>query len=211
MNSPILANLLRDNPIAITGMGCCCAAGNSVELLWGAASAGRSLSGWREFSARKNRRVSFAVCAAPEIDSATPELRLVRKGDRSSQMAMLAAAQAWNQARLSGAYAPERTGVMLGSSRGPVGKIGESFSGAECGPFLPSASAQSSPGALSGALAHLFELRAPGAVISATCASAAFAIALAAEQILLGKADAMLAGGTEAPLNAVVLSQLQAG
>ena len=210
MNSPILASLLRDNPIAITGMGCYCAAGNSVESLWRAASAGRSLAGWSEFSSGNNRRLRFAVCAAPEINSAMPELRLVRKADRSAQMAVLAATQAWNQAQLSGAYAPERTGVILGSSRGPVGKIGESFSDAECGPFLPSASAQSSPGALSGALAHLFGLKAPGAMISATCASGAFAIALAAEQILLGKADAMLAGGTEAPLNAVVLSQLQA-
>ena len=35
----------------------------------------------------------------------------------------------------------------------------------------------------------------------ATCASAAFAIGFAAEQILLGKADVMLAGGAEAPLH----------
>ncbi|HWC61875.1 MAG TPA: beta-ketoacyl-[acyl-carrier-protein] synthase family protein, partial [Verrucomicrobiae bacterium] len=43
-----------------------------------------------------------------------------------------------------------------------------------------------------------------------TCASAAFAIGLAAEQILLGKTDAVLVGGAEAPLHAVILAQLQA-
>ena len=37
-----------------------------------------------------------------------------------------------------------------------------------------------------------------------------FAIGYAAEQILLGHADAMLAGGTEAPLQPVVLAQLRA-
>ena len=57
-------------------------------------------------------------------------------------------------------------------------------------------------------LAQAFKLKGPGATISATCASSAFAIGFAAEQILLGKADAMLAGGAEAPLQPVVLAQL---
>lgn len=208
-NSPVLAKLLRDNPIAITGTGCFSAAGNSVEQLWKAASAGQSLAAWREF-VDHGRPVRFAVCAAPEIDIAAPELRLVRKADRSAQMAVLAAGQAWTQARLSGVYPPGRTGVMLGSSRGTVGKMAEAFSASACGGIMPSMSAQSSPGALSGAVAQLFELKGPGMTASATCASAAFAIALAAEQILLGTADAMLAGGAEAPLNAVILTQLQA-
>jgi 3-oxoacyl-(acyl-carrier-protein) synthase len=90
-----------------------------------------------------------------------------------------------------------------------LGKIKESFDRLGHGALLPSLSAQSSMGSLSGALAQHFNLKGPGAVISATCASAAFAVASAAEQILLGKTDAMLVGGAEAPLHAAVLAQLE--
>jgi 3-oxoacyl-[acyl-carrier-protein] synthase II len=121
-----------------------------------------------------------------------------------------AASQAWNQAALNSAYAPHRMGVVVGSSRGPLGKMEESFERLYRGAVLPTLSAQSSLGSLSGTLAQNFNLQGPATVISATCASAAFAIGFAAEQILLGKADVMLVGGAEAPLHAVVLAQLQA-
>lgn len=208
MNSPALTNLLRDNPIVVTGMGCTSAAGNSVEALWQAALAGRGLASWKEFSVANGEAVRFAVCSAPEIDSSI--LHAARKADRCAQLAIVAANQACEQAGLNGTYLRERIGVMLGSSRGPLGKISESFERLGRGALLPTSSTQSSMGSLSGALAQYFNLKGPGAVISATCASAAFAIASAAEQILLGKADAMLVGGAEAPLHAVVLAQLEA-
>src|SRR5204863_3300145 len=63
---------------------------------------------------------------------------------------------------------------------------------------------------VSGALAQGLKLEGPGGMVSAACASGAFAIGLAAEQILLGKADIMLAGGVDAPLHAPVLSQFDA-
>jgi 3-oxoacyl-(acyl-carrier-protein) synthase len=50
----------------------------------------------------------------------------------------------------------------------------------------------------------------PALTVSAACASAAAAIALAAEQLLLGHAEVALAGGAEAPLHPLVLAQLTA-
>jgi 3-oxoacyl-[acyl-carrier-protein] synthase II len=47
-------------------------------------------------------------------------------------------------------------------------------------------------------------------MVAASCASAAVAIAQGAEQILLGKVDAVLVGGTEAPLQAEALRQYKA-
>ncbi|MFM7102092.1 MAG: beta-ketoacyl-[acyl-carrier-protein] synthase family protein, partial [Verrucomicrobiota bacterium] len=55
-----------------------------------------------------------------------------------------------------------------------------------------------------------FGLRGPSATVSASCASAALAIGMAAEQIVLGKAELMLAGGAEAPLVPAVLAPLEA-
>lgn len=77
------------------------------------------------------------------------------------------------------------------------------------GKITPSMASDSTFGSLSGALAQSFRIKGPGASVSATCASAAVAIGLGAEQILLDRADAMLVGGTEAPLELALLQQLQ--
>ena len=205
--SLLLCNLLRDNPVVVTGMGCVSAAGDTVAALWEAAVAGRSTAEWREFEMGTGCS-RFAVCSAPEPDVSRPELRPARKMDRSAQMALLAASQAWKQARLSGAYSPAQIGMAVGSSRGPLGKVCESFASLGRPNYPPSLSANCAFGSLGGMLAQAFKLNGPGATISATCASSAFAIGFAAEQILLGKAEVMLAGGAEAPLQPVVLAQL---
>lgn len=208
MSTSILASLLRDNPIVVTGAGSFSAAGDSVDALWAAAIAGQSLAAWREFEVEAQRG-RFAVCSAPELDVSLPALHPVRKMDRCVQMAWLAANQAWNQARLANAYSPERVGIVVGSSRGPLGKRSESFGNPGRHKYPPTLGANSTFASISGALAQPFKLKGPGVTLSATCASAAFAIGLAAEQILLGKTDAMLVGGTEAPLQFAVLAQLQ--
>jgi 3-oxoacyl-(acyl-carrier-protein) synthase len=210
-----LASLLRDNPIAITGMGCVSAAGDSVEALWQAAIAGRAIAGrglaaWREFPIANQSPQRYAVCSAPPFEASESELRFARKADSCARMSLHAANLAWHQAAMNDAYAPERLGVIVGSSRGPIGKMGDSFAALEQGKVLPTLSAQSSMGSIAGMLAQFFNVKGVSTVVSATCASAAVAIGMAAEQILLGKADAMLVGGAEAPLHAVILAQLQA-
>lgn len=207
MSSP-LVRLLRENPIVVTGMGAFCSAGDSVQALWNSAVAGKSLAAWRNFRNGATTS-SFAVCSAPELDMSAPNMRRVRKLDRCVQMASVAATQAWDDAQLSDAYPSDRVGVIIGSSRGPLGKRIESLR--QNGSKLPpSLAADSTFGSLSGSLAQSFKLKGPGASISATCASAAFAVAVAAEQILLGRVDAMLVGGTEAPLETALLEQLDA-
>jgi 3-oxoacyl-[acyl-carrier-protein] synthase II len=209
MSATLLAKLLRDNPIVITGAGSFCAAGDCVDALWRAVIAGKSLARWQEYG-QEDPRERFAVCSAPDPDVSHPEVHWVRKTDRCVQMAWLAANQAWNQAKLTGAYPSERVGVIVGSSRGPFNKRNEAQVPHGRRRYLPSLSANGTFASISGALAQSFKLKGPGTTISATCASSAFAIGLAAEQILLGKVDAMLAGGTESPLQHAILAQLQA-
>lgn len=210
MSNPILRNLLRDNPVAVTGIGSFSAAGDSVESLWQAAVAGRSLAVEHEFQTEKEDVADrFAVCTAPAPDISLAELNWLRKTDRCVQMAWVATRQAWGHARLDGAYPAGRIGVIVGSSRGPFSKRNEVIPATRRHRFPPSLAPNTTFGSLSGALAQAFKLKGPGTTLSATCASSAFAIALAAEQILLGKADAMLVGGAEAPLQHAILIQLQ--
>lgn len=206
---PSLADLLRAHPISVTGIGAFSAAGVGASALAEAAVAARSTAEEREFviGAKTGR---FPVCPAPAIDITRPELRPVRRMDRCVQMAWLAAHEAWTQAGLVGAYPSERIGVMVGSSRGPLGKRNEQLDQAGARPPAPSLAADTTFASVSGALAQGFKAKGPGAMIAATCASGAFAIALAAEQIVLGNADVMLVGGTEAPLQPGLLAQMQA-
>jgi 3-oxoacyl-(acyl-carrier-protein) synthase len=194
--------LLKESPIVITGMGCFTAAGVSVDELMENVLAGKP-------SAQTHPDFSKPACRAPEIDVRIPDLRFVRRMDRSVQMAWIAAQQAWTGASVKNVDA-ERIGISVGTSRGPLHKSAESFARAGDPRFPPSLGADSTFGVAAGALAHGFGIKGPGVTLSATCASAANAIAFAAEQILLGKAEMMLAGGTEAPLHSSTFSQLDA-
>jgi 3-oxoacyl-[acyl-carrier-protein] synthase II len=209
MKSSPLASWLRDDPIVITGIGAFSAAGADMSSLWDAAIAGRISATERIFGDGPELS-RFAVCAAPAVDVTLPELRPFRKMDRCVQAAWLAAAAAWKQADIAGAYAPERIGLIVGTSRGPLVKRTENLDDRQNRRVSPSLAADTAYASVSGALAQAFKCKGPGATVSATCASAAFAIAFAAEQIVLGNADAMLVGGTEAPLQAAMLAQLKA-
>jgi 3-oxoacyl-[acyl-carrier-protein] synthase II len=187
----VVGSLLRDTPIVVTGLGVFSAAGTTVGDLWTSALKARSPAQWR---------APFAVCTAPEY-------RAAARADRVVQLALAAARQAWDDARLSTTPLPPcRLGVIAGTSRGPVGKWTESVRER----VLPTHAANCTIASLSGALSVHFKTHGPCFTVSATCASSANAIALGAEQILLGHADAVLAGGADASLDPTILAQLQA-
>jgi 3-oxoacyl-[acyl-carrier-protein] synthase II len=197
---------LRENPLVITGKGAVSAAGSSAGALWEAVLRGESLASGLEFGEGR-----FAGCTVPEGALGSWKNSLMRKADRSAQLAVTAAQEAWAQAGLTpGSVAPERIAVFAGTSRGPVGKMLESAGRARIDRVLPSSAASSTLASLSGTLAVAFGACGPALTVSAACASAAAAIALAAEQLLMGKSDIALAGGAEAPLHPVVMAQLQA-
>jgi 3-oxoacyl-[acyl-carrier-protein] synthase II len=62
---------------------------------------------------------------------------------------------------------------------------------------------------MSGLLAQQLDAAGPGFTVSATCSSGANAIALAAQQLLLGEADVVIAGGSDAPVHPLVLRGLE--
>jgi 3-oxoacyl-[acyl-carrier-protein] synthase II len=76
--------------------------------------------------------------------------------------------------------------------------------------MLPSLAAHCTIASLSGALSVHFKTHGPCFTVSATCASSAAALALAAEQILLGTTDVVLAGGADASLDPIILAAARA-
>lgn len=206
VNPPLLHRLLRENPVVVTGMGAFCGAGNNVGELWQTVLRGESPADWLP-EQQSPTGLKVAGIRAPN----PPLTRLTRKLDRSAQLAHAAAQEAWSAARLdTQPVAAARVGVFVGTSRGAVGKLVETAAQAEAKRARPSDAAHCSLASISGMLSLAFPVHGPALTVSATCASGAAAIALAAEQILLGTVDVAFAGGAEAPLNPLVIAQLHA-
>ncbi len=126
-------------------------------------------------------------------------------------MALAAANQAWDQAQ-SGLppVPPDRLGIIVGTSRGPLHKWADSMAQQSRNKLPPSLATNSTLACLSGALSQIFHAHGPCFSVSAACASGAAAIALGAQQIATGTADLMLVGGAEATLHPLIISQLSA-
>lgn len=209
MKPPPLQRWLRETPLVVTGCGVCSAAGLSPHELWKTALGAQSPAVWREFPLPGGPR-RLAVCAAPEVELPDADDARLRRMDRSARLAWHAAAAALRLAGLADSRGDLVLGVMAGTSRGPAGRLAEACARLAGRRYPASLSADCTLASLSGVLAQRLGAHGPGATVAATCASGAVALGLAAEQLLLGQADVMLAGAADAPLTPLVIAQLEA-
>jgi 3-oxoacyl-[acyl-carrier-protein] synthase II len=204
--SPIFQQALRENPVVITGMGAISAAGIAVDDLWAWAVAGESPAAWHPFT-REGQSWETAVCAAPAMEPLLAGYPRAHKLDRSVQLALAAAGTALNDSNLApGTFDSSRIGLVIGSSRGPRTQWMEAL---QRKTIFPSDAALSTIASMTGTLCQNLGINGPSFMVSTTCVSGATAVVLAAQQILVGAADFMLVGGADAPLNAVMIAQLQ--
>jgi nodulation protein E len=134
--------------------------------------------------------------------------------DRFSLLAAIAAGEAIRQAGLAVSEANEkRIGAAVGTGIFGAGTTEENYRGL----FLEGRSRADvfsvpriMPGAPAGQVSMCNGLRGPVFGVTSACASANHAISLAADQIRLGRADVMVAGGTDAPLAYGVLKGWEA-
>jgi 3-oxoacyl-[acyl-carrier-protein] synthase II len=186
-------------PTVVTGFGVWSAAGTSPEALWQSVRLGESPAAWHQFEGLR-----AIACVAPD-PGPCPAFPQVRRMDRSAQLALAAALPAAAMARLE-SLDPTRIAVVVGNSRGPVGL----WSTPPETRVRPTQAAHSAVGSLAGALSLALRARGPCFLVSATCASGAHAIALGHSLLAGGLADAVVAGGAEAPLFRPLLEQFQA-
>jgi 3-oxoacyl-[acyl-carrier-protein] synthase II len=190
--------------VAITGIGAITPIGISTAGLWGGLRAERSAV--RELT-RFDPSV-FRSHIAAEVNDFTPtdflEQKRAKRLDRFGQFAVAAARLAVEDARLDLAREDkERVGAMMGTALGGVGYAEE-----QCSVFYRGSVRDVDPmlaltvfgGAASCNLAIEFGVQGPNSTNAMSCASGTIAIGDAFRQIRDGYADAMLAGGAEAPL-----------
>ncbi|MEV8507906.1 beta-ketoacyl-ACP synthase II [Actinoplanes sp. NPDC051475] len=187
--------------VVVTGLGATTPLGGDVASTWDAMLAGRSgvSALTQEWAAQLPVRIAAQLAVEP---SEVLERVRLRKLDRSEAIALIAAHQAWADSGLADSgLDPERLAVSFGSGIGGAqtllnqDDILEASGPRKVSPHTVPMLMPNGPAAWVG-----IDLRAQAGVhsMASACATGAEALALGLDIIRSGRADVVVAGGTEA-------------
>jgi 3-oxoacyl-[acyl-carrier-protein] synthase II len=195
--------------VVVTGMGTTNPVGGDVATTWEALVKGQSGVVELDYDWVEDMPVKIAGKAAVEPTEVLERVK-ARRLDRSSQFAMVAAMEAWADSGLDGADVDtDRLGVAMASGIGGVTTLLANYDALiEKGPrrVSPLAVPMLMPNAPAAQISLYVGARAAVNTPVSACASGNEAIALALDQIRLGRADIVLAGGTEAAIHALPMA-----
>ena len=190
--------------VVVTGMGATTPVGGTVADTWDAILAGRSGARPLEFDwvAQYQLPVTFAAQLHTPPDQVLAKVE-TRRLDPSSQYALIAAREAWADAG-SPDIEPERLAVAVGSGIGGVHTLLNQWDTLrEKGPrrVYPLAVPMLMPNGPAAAISLELSARAGSHTPVSACASGAEAMGYAIQLIRSGRADVVVAGGTEAAMH----------
>jgi 3-oxoacyl-[acyl-carrier-protein] synthase II len=208
--------------VVVTGLGTTNPVGGDTGTTWQALVSGTS--GIRRLPADFAPELPVQIAGTAAVDPTEVLDRVqARRLDRSAQLAMVAAIEAWADAGLSpvgdsddGTLDRERLGVAVASGIGGVTTLLANFETLQQkGPrrVSPLAVPMLMPNAPAANIGLYVGARAGVHTPVSACASGNEGVALAIDQIRLGRADVMVAGGTEAaihPLPMAAFAQMMA-
>ncbi|MFF5082465.1 beta-ketoacyl-ACP synthase II [Actinoplanes sp. NPDC000266] len=190
--------------VVVTGLGATTPLGGDVASTWDAMLGGRS--GVSRITAEWADQLTVKIAAQLKVEPSEVIDRVkMRRLDRSEAIALIAAKQAWADAGLEGAEIDkERLAVSLGSGIGGAltllnqDDILEASGQRKVSPHTVPMLMPNGPAAWVG-----IELGAQAGVhaMASACATGAEAMALGLDIIRSGRADMVLAGGTEAVIH----------
>jgi 3-oxoacyl-[acyl-carrier-protein] synthase II len=201
---------MHDAGIVITGMGAITPLGGDVESTWDGLLAGRSGARTLDPELTEKYGLSVKIGCPMAVDPASLLPRVAaRRLDRCEQAAIVAARQAWEDAKIGDDADPDRTGVIVGTAIGGVHSLLRQYDVLTAG-----GAARLSPHSLpmlmpNGPAAHVgLDLGAKAGVHApvAACASGAEAIVWAWRMLHANDADIVVAGGTDASITATTLA-----
>ena len=190
--------------VVITGLGTTNPVGGDVATTWGALVKGQSGVRRIEQPWVEELPVKIAGVAAVEPTEVLERVK-ARRLDRTSQFGMVAAMEAWHDAGLDEAEGldKDRLGVAMASGIGGLITTLENYDALKekgARRVSPLAVPMLMPNAPAANISLLVGARAGVNTPVSACASGNEAISLALDQIRLGRADVVLAGGTEAAI-----------
>src|SRR5215212_3376084 len=192
--------------VVITGMGAVSPLGNDAESSWENLTAGKSGAGEITAFDASEYPVHFA-CELKDFDPATwIEKKQARRMDRFAQMIVAAAVQARDDSGIDIDNEADRIGASIATGIGGLKAFQDCFETLlERGPdrVNPFSIPQIIPNMGAGWVSMYLGTRGPLSSQCTACAASNMAIGEAADAIRLGRADVMLAGGTEAGITRV--------
>jgi 3-oxoacyl-[acyl-carrier-protein] synthase II len=201
---------MSERRVAITGLGCVTAVGESANGLFGALCQGKSGISLIESFDTSGYPVRFGGEIKRFEASKYVDHRQGRRMDRFTQLAVGAAIQAVEDSGLD--FSKEdvfRVGVIVGTGIGGIKEIEDQHKR-----LLDKGPRQLSPftvpklmgNAASGNIAILYGLRGPNICVVSACASGSHAIGEAYSTIVAGRSDVMVTGGSEAAVTPIGLA-----
>jgi 3-oxoacyl-[acyl-carrier-protein] synthase II len=199
--------------VVITGMGAVSPLGNDVETSWDNLTAGRSGAADIKGFDASEYPVHFA-CELKDFEASDwIEKKQARRMDRFAQMIVAAAIQARDDAGLDIEADADRIGGSIATGIGGLKAFQDCFETLlERGPdrVNPFSIPQIIPNMGAGWVSMYLGTRGPLSSQCTACAASNMAIGEAADAIRLGRADVMLAGGTEAGITRVGIAGFSA-
>jgi 3-oxoacyl-[acyl-carrier-protein] synthase II len=193
--------------VVITGMGMITPVGANVESNWAAVLAGQSGIGLipEDWVADHTAQIAGIMSTDPAELLDRVE---ARRMDRSQQAALVAAREAWAQAG-SPEVDPERLGAVVATGIGGITSLLGAYDilldrgPSRISPHMVTMIMPNGPAAIVG-----LEIGARAGVHApvSACASGAEAISYAARMIQTGRADVVIAGGTEAAIHPITMA-----
>lgn len=201
------------NRVAVTGIGAICGLGNDINTIWANALEGKS--GVSNIEHTPNI-ATLPVQFGGEVKNFTIAEHLLpakeaSRYDKFIHFAMHSTEEALKQAGLlnNSAYSPERMGSIMGVGMGGFPIIEETYK-----TYMEKGSRRVSPFFIPGIIPNmapglatiLYNLKGVNYSVSSACASAGHALSAAAFEIMLGRQDVMITGGTESVLADLTIS-----
>jgi 3-oxoacyl-[acyl-carrier-protein] synthase II len=187
--------------VVVTGLGVTTPLGGDVPSTWAAMLAGQS--GVRRLTEPWAEELPVRIAASATTDPAEVVGRVqARRMDRCEQFALAAAREAWADAGAPEAD-PERIGVAVTSG---IGGIGSTIAGYDIlrakgwSRISPYTVPMLMPNGSAGWISMEFGAHAGAHSLVSACASGAEAIGYGIDMIRSGRADVVVAGGTEAAI-----------
>jgi 3-oxoacyl-[acyl-carrier-protein] synthase II len=193
---------MKINRVAVTGMGAICGLGNSLDEIWVNALAGKSGITTLERQNTDDWPVTFGGEVKNfKLNTELMELKDQERFDLFNQYALHSTDEALKHSRLLEAkYLPEKVGIIFGTGLGGFPHIEANHKiflerGARrVSPFfIPSVI----PNMPEGLVSIKWGFKGINFAVASACASSAHALGLAASEIMMGRQDAMITGGTE--------------
>ena len=207
--------------VVVTGFGAVTPLGDDAASTWSAMLAGKSgvrrlTDDWPEPLSAGSAQVPVSIAAVAATDPASAVGAVAaRRMDRGAQFALIAARQAWQDAGTP-AVPPDRLGVVVSSGVGGLGRLlsaSDTLAAQGWQRLSPFTTPMIMTNGAAGWISIEFGAQAGAHAPVSACASSSEAIGYGVEMIRAGRADMVLAGGTEAPvlpLSVALFAQIRA-